>query len=56
MYTRVPQIDGIIENSDKAKDSMLKDTHLLTIWGQQFVDALMVLHFIILVILKINQI
>ncbi|XP_057427190.1 magnesium/proton exchanger [Lotus japonicus] len=41
MYTRVPQIDGIIENSDKAKDSMLEDTHLLTIWGQQFVDALM---------------
>ncbi|TKY52514.1 Magnesium/proton exchanger [Spatholobus suberectus] len=37
-YRRVPQIDD--EILDKAKETMLEDTHLLTIWRQQFVDAL----------------
>lgn len=51
LYVRVPQIDDVAENSNKAMETMLEDTHLLTIWRQQFVDALRVLHFILLVCL-----
>ncbi|XP_014512864.1 magnesium/proton exchanger isoform X1 [Vigna radiata var. radiata] len=36
----VPQTDDEAEILDKAKETTLEDTHLLTIWRQQFVDAL----------------
>lgn len=41
LYVRVPQIDDA-ENSDKVIETRLEDTYLLTIWRQQFVDALTV--------------
>ncbi|KAE9611820.1 putative sodium/calcium exchanger membrane region [Lupinus albus] len=40
MYVRVPQRDDAAEVSHKAKEIMLEDTDLLTIWRHQFVDAL----------------
>ncbi|WJX13678.1 hypothetical protein P8452_04046 [Trifolium repens] len=40
-YVRVPQIDDA-ENSGKFMETELEDTCLLTIWRQQFVDALTV--------------
>ncbi|KAL9318141.1 hypothetical protein ACSQ67_014658 [Phaseolus vulgaris] len=40
LYATVPQIDDEAEILDKAKETMLEDTQLLTIWRQQFVDAL----------------
>lgn len=40
-YIRVPQIEDA-ENSDKVMETELEDTGLLTIWRQQFVDALTV--------------
>ena len=43
-YVRVPQIDDVAQISGKAKEMMLEDGHLFKVWGQQFVDALMVLH------------
>lgn len=51
MYVRVPQNDDATGTSDKAMETVLEDTHLISIWKQQFVDALRVLHFIILVCL-----
>ncbi|XP_058770288.1 magnesium/proton exchanger [Vicia villosa] len=40
-YIRVPQIEEA-ENSNKVMETELEDTSLLTIWRQQFVDALTV--------------
>lgn len=40
LYVRIPQIDDEAEILDKAKKTMLEDTHLFTIWRQQFADAL----------------
>ncbi|XP_027363395.1 magnesium/proton exchanger [Abrus precatorius] len=40
LYVRVPQIDEEAEISDEVKETTLEDTHLFTIWTQQFVDAL----------------
>ncbi|KAK7269681.1 hypothetical protein RIF29_22415 [Crotalaria pallida] len=40
MYVRVPERDDVAEISDKVKERALEDTDLLTIWSQQFVDAL----------------
>ncbi|WJX19922.1 hypothetical protein P8452_09545 [Trifolium repens] len=40
-YVRVPQTDDA-ENSGKVMETELEDTRLLTIWRQQFVDALTV--------------
>lgn len=55
MYVRVPQMDDATGNSDKAMETGLEDTHLLTIWKHQFLDALRVLHLIILVcLLRLN--
>ncbi|RYR71676.1 hypothetical protein Ahy_A02g005900 isoform A [Arachis hypogaea] len=40
-YERVHQIDdNVAQISDKAKEMMTEDVHLLKIWRQQFVDAL----------------
>ncbi|XP_015951159.1 magnesium/proton exchanger [Arachis duranensis] len=40
-YERVRQIDdNVAQISDKAKEMMTEDVHLLKIWRQQFVDAL----------------
>ncbi|KAG4981792.1 hypothetical protein JHK87_026541 [Glycine soja] len=39
LYARVPSINDEAEILDKAKETTLVDTHLLTIWRQQFLDA-----------------
>jgi hypothetical protein len=53
LYVRVPQIDDA-ENFDKVIEPRLDDTYLLTIWRQQFVDALTVLYFSVSVSLRLN--
>ncbi|XP_020201900.1 magnesium/proton exchanger [Cajanus cajan] len=40
LYVRVPRIDDDAKILNKATETMLEDTHLFTIWRQQFVDAL----------------
>jgi len=53
LYVRVPQTDDA-ESSDKVIETRLEDTCLLTIWRQQFVDALTVLYFSVGVSLRLN--
>ncbi|KAL2991833.1 hypothetical protein AAZX31_10G018000 [Glycine max] len=51
LYARVPSINDEAEILDKAKETTLVDTHLLTIWRQQFLDALRVFRFMLQVYL-----
>jgi len=50
----VPQTDDEAEILVKAKETTLEDTHLLTIWRQQFVDALRVLYLCCMCIFKVK--
>lgn len=47
VYQKVPEFDDAAESSNKIllEETAFEDSDVLVLWRQQFVDALMVLHF-----------
>lgn len=47
LYQRVRPIDNAAENIENATERVVYNFHFLTLWKQQFVDAVMVIHFML---------